>query len=221
MKIEAQTTLAVLAGGEGSRMGVAKGMLQIGGRPILEYLLERWNWPGPTLLVTAPGREHPPGWNRFSSEVTDPVRGEGPLRGVLTALEAAETGTVVVATCDMPVVGCDQFAELIAYLQNAPQKLGAMWSRREGKRDQVEPFPGAFRKDATQVIRARLDAGLQSVGSLAEIDGFSVLPAEMRWGQDVWMNLNRPEDLKTLINHEATSQSRRGDKATKKNQNSV
>jgi molybdopterin-guanine dinucleotide biosynthesis protein A len=74
----AHTTLAVLAGGEGRRMGGPKGVLALDGRPILERLLDRLDWPGPTLLVTAPGREHPPGWRRFTNEVTDPVAGEGP-----------------------------------------------------------------------------------------------------------------------------------------------
>ena len=82
-------TLAVLAGGEGTRMGFAKGELNIDGRPILSHLLERFAWPGWTLLVTAPGREHPSGWEGFTREVSDPEAGQGPLRGVLTALEQA------------------------------------------------------------------------------------------------------------------------------------
>ena len=47
-------TLAVLAGGKGERMGMAKDALEIDGRPILRHLLDRARWPGPTLLVTAP-----------------------------------------------------------------------------------------------------------------------------------------------------------------------
>src|SRR5438552_17571218 len=84
-----QCTRAILAGGEGSRMGKPKALLEINGRPILAYLLEQFAWPGPTLLVTAPGREKPPGHELFSREVVDPVAGEGPLRGILTALEGS------------------------------------------------------------------------------------------------------------------------------------
>ena len=46
-------TLAILAGGEGSRMGKPKGHLEIAGKPILAYLLDQIGWPGPTMLVTA------------------------------------------------------------------------------------------------------------------------------------------------------------------------
>src|SRR3954469_12653277 len=101
-------TLAILAGGEGSRMGRPKGLLRVHGRPVLEYLLERFDWPGPTLLVTAPGRERPPACELFSCEVQDPVAGLGPLRGILTALESARTPLVVVTSVDMPGVGREQ-----------------------------------------------------------------------------------------------------------------
>ena len=60
-----QTTLAILAGGEGSRMGQPKAELRIGARPILSYLLDRFLWAGPTILVTAPGRKRPPGATGF------------------------------------------------------------------------------------------------------------------------------------------------------------
>ena len=86
-------------------MGRPKAELRIAGRPILEYLLQRWTWDGPTMLVTAPGREHPPGHERFDREVTDPVAGEGPLRGIVTALEnAGDAAVLLVATCDMPLM---------------------------------------------------------------------------------------------------------------------
>ena len=50
-------TLAILAGGAGSRMGEPKANLSVRGRPILQYLFERFNWPGPTMLVTTLPRQ--------------------------------------------------------------------------------------------------------------------------------------------------------------------
>src|SRR5690349_21350151 len=106
-------TLAILAGGEGARMGMPKGGLHIGAEPILAYLLRQIAWEGPTLLVTAPGRERPRGWELFDREVVDPVAGQGPLRGVLTALEQASSDVVAVATVDMPGVGGEQILWLL------------------------------------------------------------------------------------------------------------
>src|SRR6185369_11512255 len=97
-----RVTLAILAGGEGRRMGRPKAELRINDKPILQHLLDQYAWPGPTLLVTSPGREHPPAWERFDREVTDPRSGEGPLQGVVTALKACATGIVVIVPVDMP-----------------------------------------------------------------------------------------------------------------------
>ena len=112
-------------------MGRPKGDLALDGRPILERLLDRLNWPGPTLLVTAPGREHPPGWQRFAMEATDPVAGDGPLRGILSALEHAFTNELVVLPVDMPNVTAASLAWLAARLREDPAAAALMVERPE------------------------------------------------------------------------------------------
>jgi molybdopterin-guanine dinucleotide biosynthesis protein A len=185
-------TLAILAGGASSRMGKPKGELVIDGRSIIQYLLDRFAWDGPTLLVTAPGREHPPGWERFTREVVDPVSGQGPLRGVLTALEHATTDRVVVTTIDMP--GLDG-----AHLRwIAEQSRASVTMTRHG--DQIEPFPSVYHtSSAAATIRAELDAGCLSVQALSRQADAHVLDAPRDWDDSVWMNLNRPEDLADFL----------------------
>src|SRR5439155_7528658 len=122
-------TLAILAGGEGSRMGKPKAELLLGGKPILEFLLDRFAWGGPTMLVTAPRREHPPGWERFTLEAVDPVADLGPLRGVLTALNNATTKLVVMTTVDMPGVRQSQLVWLIEQIRERPNAPALMVRR--------------------------------------------------------------------------------------------
>lgn len=189
-----QITLAVLAGGEGSRMGMPKGLLRIGGRPILEHLLDALPWPGPTMLVTAPGREHPPGWQRFGLEAVDPVAGAGPLRGVLTALEHAQTGWVAILTVDMPTIRLQQLERLGQDL--TPDTLGRMFRRRtKDGQVLVEPFPLLAHRSAAINIRDRLARGEGSVVRLLGEPGFSALDSPRDWPDAIWANLNRPEDL--------------------------
>jgi len=190
---ERQFTLAVLAGGEGSRMGRAKGELLVDGRPILVYLLKRLAWVGPTLLVTAPGRERPPGAERFGREVVDPVTGEGPLRGVLTALEAAETSRVVVVTVDMPGVTREVLHHLLAAMRGP--SLGAMCERKTDQGPQIEPFPTALSRGAAEIVRDALAAGRRSVWSMTKDPRFAVIPAPPEWTPLVWANLNRADDV--------------------------
>ena len=188
------TTLAILAGGAGSRMGRPKAELRVGDRPILCWLLDRLRWDGPTLLVTAPGRERPPGAERFTREVTDPTGGEGPLRGVLTALEAVETETAVVATCDMPRVGPRQLEWLATALAHRPAAPALLLSRAGN----LEPFPLALRRSALPSLSALFASGERAVHSLQDLERAVVLPAPHDWSNDVWINLNTPADLAAL-----------------------
>jgi molybdopterin-guanine dinucleotide biosynthesis protein A len=192
-------TWAVLAGGEGIRMGRPKGDLEINGLPILRYLLQRVDWRGPRLLVTAPGRERPPAHYDFDREVVDPSAGLGPLRGVLTAIEAAETETVVVSTVDMPGIRCDQLLWLASALLDDPARVGVMLRRGFGHETRIEPFPSAFRRSAATDIRQRLSAGKSAVHSLASLPQFAALAVPEHWGESTWLNLNFPGDVTAFI----------------------
>lgn len=190
-------TLAILAGGAGSRMGQPKSLLQIQGRPILEHLLEQIDWPGPTWLITAPGREHPPGWEKFHREIADPVADMGPLRGVMTALENVATPLLFVATVDMPGVRCEHLQWLASQIQ-ATAQIGLMCQRSTRTGSAIEPFPLVLRQEALEVVRSRLQSQLLTVVGLLEEPHFLSVAAPPDWNQSVWLNLNRPSDLDHL-----------------------
>lgn len=191
-------TLAILAGGEGSRMGVPKGLIRIGNQPILEFLLDRLKWPGPKALITAPGREHPPGWQKFDAEVVDPVAGLGPLRGVLTALEHATTEWVAVITVDMPGVRREQIEDLIECI--SVDALGAVFERLpEAGGRFIEPFPLLVRTRAAGLLEERIGRGKLSVVGLIQEEDFSMRAARDEWKDDIWRNLNRPDDLQAFL----------------------
>lgn len=194
-----EITLVVLAGGEGSRMGRPKAWLDVGGRPILDCLADCLAWPGPTLLVTAPGREHPPGAERFDAEACDPAAGLGPLRGLLTALEHGTTPLLVAATVDMPFVRIDHLAWLAAALARHPEANGILTSRTGSGGVHVEPFPCALRSQAKGAIAAHLAGGRRAVHSLLARDGFAALAAPADWDETVWTNLNTPADWEAFL----------------------
>ena len=177
-------------------MGMPKGQLRIGNQPILEYLLDQLNWPGPTMLVTAPGREHPPDWEQFDRESSDPVDGLGPLRGVLTALENATTSKIVVVTVDMPGIGREPIEHLLG--STDPAELGAMYERKAPDRV-IEPFPLLVQSEAQAIVRHRIDAGLLSVARLRDESGFTTVPAPATWDDRIWTNLNRPAALERFL----------------------
>jgi molybdopterin-guanine dinucleotide biosynthesis protein A len=187
-------TLAILAGGEGRRMGYPKAELRLQGRPILPVLVERFAWEGPTLLVTAPGRERPTGWEQFTREVSDPVGGQGPLRGVLTALENGSTELTVVSAVDMPFLGADHLRWVAGELKGQPGVSGLML-RYKG---QVQPLPAAFRAAAAPLVRRALESNRRSLHGLLTDLSVVAIDAPHEWEGTAWTNLNSPDDLAAL-----------------------
>jgi molybdenum cofactor guanylyltransferase len=190
-------TLAVLAGGRSTRMGMPKTGVRLGETPMLGYLLKKLRWEGPTLLVTAPGREHPDGAELFDSEVADPVKGEGPLRGVLTALENCRTELVCVLTTDMPLIRKEHLEFLVNELVTANSLHAVMTARLEGGERRIEPFPLTIRPAASTAVADHLAAGFRSVHSLSKLAGFGIVAPS--WEDQVWTNLNTPEDVRDFL----------------------
>jgi molybdopterin-guanine dinucleotide biosynthesis protein A len=196
----ADVTLAILAGGEGSRMGRPKGELTIDGRPILAFLAEHIDWPGPTMLVTAPGREKPAGHERFGREVVDAVSGAGPVQGILTALENVQTPLLVIATIDMPGIGRTQLEWLVGMLRGRADLDLVMPNRLASGKVQAEPFPSAYRAGARSLVEAQLKRDASAaVQSLAKLPRAALVLAPREWPERVWTNLNRPEDLQAFL----------------------
>jgi molybdopterin-guanine dinucleotide biosynthesis protein A len=152
-----------------------KAQLVLGGVPILEGLMARLAWAGPTLLVTAPGRTRPPGAGAFDREVVDDVADEGPLRGVFTALTVARTEIVVCLTVDMPGVEAAHASWIADALRERPNVLGLMCVRRGAGGEAIEPFPSAFRRSALPAIGAALAGRRRSVHGLLREAGFATV----------------------------------------------
>ena len=191
-------TLAVLAGGRGDRMGLPKSHLRLERKPILEWLLERIHWTGPTMLVTAPAVVHPPGSELFDCEVVDPIEGMGPIRGVLTALAHLSTPLMAVTTVDMPCVNQGILTWLIEVLAGHPGYKGVFCRARTSGVRRIEPFPSAFRAEAALPIKERLENGRRSVRGLRTHSAFLVLEAPPEWPAHAWTNLNTQSELRAF-----------------------
>jgi molybdopterin-guanine dinucleotide biosynthesis protein A len=173
-------------------MGKPKALLEVRGQPILAYLLDRFEWPGTTMLVTSPGRERPPGAERFDREVVDPVADQGPLRGVLTALEACATELLVVTTVDMPGITREQ----LEWLATSKQGSALTMLRRRGR---FEPFPLALPRIQVDAVRERIGRGDLSVQSLAREKDSQLMDAPAKWSDETWVNLNHPEEYDSWV----------------------
>jgi molybdopterin-guanine dinucleotide biosynthesis protein A len=97
-------TLAVVAGGRGERLGgVAKGLLEVEGRTVLERLLELAPALGLGEVLLVANVAEP--YARYGLRtVADVVPGKGAPGGVHAAMVGAHTEWVLAVACDMPFV---------------------------------------------------------------------------------------------------------------------
>jgi molybdopterin-guanine dinucleotide biosynthesis protein A len=105
----------VLAGGAGARLGNAKPLTLLGGRPLISHTLAAALQSGCETLVIAKRHSPLPTLERCDV-VYEPDVPQHPLCGIVTALRHAAGTPVVVVGCDMPFLA----PALLAWLAETP-----------------------------------------------------------------------------------------------------
>jgi molybdopterin-guanine dinucleotide biosynthesis protein A len=108
---------AVMAGGDGTRMGQPKAAVELGGRPMIEYPLAALKAAGIESVVVAKRNTPLP-------ELDVPVWYERdepfhPAVGIATALQRTPSEGILVVGCDMPFVS----PELLAHMASLPDAI--------------------------------------------------------------------------------------------------
>jgi len=163
-------TLAVIAGGKGERLGgVAKGLLEGEGRPVLARLLELGRRFEEVLLVA----NEPGPYAGFEVRtVGDVVRGRGAPGGVHAALAEARTPWVLAVACDMPFVEEGAVRRL---LEERGEEVDAVCFTVGGR---VEPLLGVYRRELAEPWGEVLKREEPSLRSLLSRCRTKLLPEE-------------------------------------------
>jgi molybdopterin-guanine dinucleotide biosynthesis protein A len=120
----AAVTGVILAGGEARRMGGNdKGLVEVGGRPLIAWTLEAFRSQVDAILISA--NRNLDRYARFGNPViSDTLAGfQGPLAGMHTAMRAAATPLVATVPCDVPFLPPDLVARLRAALEAAGAEI--------------------------------------------------------------------------------------------------
>jgi molybdenum cofactor guanylyltransferase len=183
----------VIAGGAATRYGgAAKGLLEVGGRRILDRViasLERATGRLPLLVANAPDAA---AWRPDLQVVRDVLPGQGPLGGILTAVET--TGAVLCVGWDMPFVPPALLAALATALGGADAALPESAARRG-----VEPLCAAYGPACGAAIRAALARGERHADGFHAGLRVSRLPraSVLQYGDPaiLFFNVNTADDL--------------------------
>ncbi len=143
-----KSTLVVLAGGRGIRLGgLAKGLIRLqNGETVIEHLLRLTS--GFSLVST----NHPEWYERLEVPlVADLIPDKGAPGGVVTGLAVSPTEWVTIVACDMPFVTREMVAELHARRHAGADAI--CFTRR----GQLEPLVGLYRRELCFDWAPRLD----------------------------------------------------------------
>ena len=188
----------ILAGGLARRMGGGdKPLVEIAGRPILRYVIDRLRPQCRLLAINANG--DPARFSAFDLPVVaDSVEGfVGPLAGVLAGMDfAAANGAADVLTApgDTPFLPADLFSRLEAARKRAGARIAVAASHGR-THHAVALWPVALRHD---LRRALVEEGERKVSAFIARYPNAVVdwPAEP---YDPFFNVNKPEDLACAV----------------------
>lgn len=178
-----KSTLVVLAGGRGSRLGgLAKGLIRLrDGETVVERLLRLAS--GPAFVST----NHPEWYERLEVPlIADLVPDKGAPGGVVTGLAVSVTEWVTIVACDMPFV---TRAMLDALLERTHAGADAVCFTRRGA---LEPLVGIYRRALCFDWAPRLDGNpsMRELAGSVRLDTLEVEePARL-------ISLNSPDDFR-------------------------
>ena len=188
------TNLIILAGGKGRRLGKEKAFLEVGGRKLLDRVLDQLKLiqrqDEKIIIVT-----QETGCFRSYENVEikeDIISGRGPLEGIYSGLVFSQTKYSLVLACDMPFLS----AELLDFMLRIKRDYQVLIPRPS---DQMEPLVAIYSREILPIIEELLGQGNRRVSNL-----FSYLRVRylnereiVRFGQPerLFFNVNTLTDL--------------------------
>jgi molybdopterin-guanine dinucleotide biosynthesis protein A len=192
----AATAGFILAGGESSRMGVDKGLLEIAGVPMIvraARLLESVV-RAPAVVVGTPEKYRGLGLRAIG----DDWPGCGPLGGIATALCASEADWNLIVACDLPYLTREWLEYLLQRARDSAEEAVVPKNLAPANKRGAEPLCAVYHRGCEPALRRALERGVRKVtDGLAELRVEVIEPA--RWkGFDsdglLFKNVNKPAD---------------------------
>lgn len=179
----------VLAGGASERMGQDKAFLELGGRPLIQIVVERVAQVCSEVLIVAGDATF---YTSFGVPVVaDRFQDVGVLGGLHAGLSAATHSLTLAVGCDMP------------FIKPPVLRAFARWAERHDvvllrHNGHVEPLHGAYRRTCLPAIEAAIRAGERRIISFfPEVRVRTVSPEEVLAIDprlESFRNVNTPDD---------------------------
>lgn len=173
----------VLAGGQSKRMGADKALVEVAGRPMIEWVAEALARAFGEVVVSGrrDGHGHP------TLPDPDPA-GQGPLAGLVAAMDAFPDEPVALVAVDQPWVRARTVGRLGALVDD----LAAVPVEAGVRQTTCAVYPPGLRDLATSELT---EGG--SLQSLLDVAAFQPVVDWQAWGEDgrSWYSADTPEAI--------------------------
>jgi molybdopterin-guanine dinucleotide biosynthesis protein A len=149
----------VLAGGKSRRLGVDKALLDLGGAPLLQTVVQRVSQICPRVIVAVDRAGRYGRLGLTARLVADASPGLGPLAGLQSGLQACATAHALVVSCDLPFLN----VELLRYMAGLPRDYQALLPHSAGR---DHPLHAVYARTCLPEVDALLAAGGGSMRQL-------------------------------------------------------
>ncbi len=182
-----------LAGGKSTRMGQDKGLIEIGGQPLIQLAVNLLKGLTDQVFILGPSERY--GFLGVPV-LPDKVSSQGPLSAIYTALDSSRTALNLFLACDMPLM---QLRFLKLLVERARQVDAVLMRFEDGS---LEPLCAIYGRSCLAAVRANFEKQRFKLSDLlAELTVAYITETDLRHlGLDrrIFTNLNTPTDLKQL-----------------------
>ena len=181
-------TVILLAGGQSSRMGKDKGLVEFNGKPLIEHMIDKVKPITDSVFVIT----NQSGYERFGFPCfPDIIKDCGPMGGIFTGLYHSPSQKNLVLSCDIPIVP----HHLLEHLVEQSGTEDALVPRHDGK---TEPLCAVYDQACKESLKTLIDDSkfkLQHALNILDTR-FLNLHKFDDFNSTWFANINTPDELK-------------------------
>jgi molybdenum cofactor guanylyltransferase len=182
----------ILAGGRARRMGGAdKGLIHVGDKPMIEYVVERLDPQVKHLVINA--NRNQSAYRRWTDNVVEDNIGvyDGPLAGMASGLQIATTEFVLTVPCDSPLLASDLADRMYKQLTKRQADVAVA---SDGAR--IQPVFTLLRREVAPSIISFLQQGERKIDKW--FCHHAVTTVDFSDKPETFMNINTAKDKEQL-----------------------
>ncbi len=192
MNQQTKVTGVILAGGLARRMnGQDKGLIQFRGKPLIHYAIVAIRPLVKQVFINA--NRHLDQYQQFGYPViTDQTNTfDGPLAGVLTALEECQTEVLLVMPCDSPLIESSHLERLLTMREDNQAEIAVAF---DGTR--LHPVFLALSANLRTSLKQFLASGERKIDKW--LDLHQTIKVDFGDNPEIFVNINSLEELQAL-----------------------